>query len=133
MVELWFEPYLLDALRTVARDEIVAVRASGALRHRTRDLPERLFSALFILRRDGHIRLATESSPSDGWIPARLTSSGANLLEFWTVYSRLERQAEAASPLSGYWRPPRRADGEAGYGPHPDRKRHPPSTHSLES
>lgn len=79
------DPFLIRALRKVARGEIVASHQSGALRHRTEDLSSRMFSTLFILRRDGHVSLnTTESDHVDGWISAELTSTGTTLLAYLT-------------------------------------------------
>lgn len=78
-----FESCLLRAMRKVQRGEIVSVDGSGVFRDRYGDLPTDLFTALYVLHRDGHL----ERGPADhgGWITARLTATGLALLADWTA------------------------------------------------
>ncbi|CRK60275.1 hypothetical protein [Alloactinosynnema sp. L-07] len=77
------EPFLLRALRKVERGEIVAATRTQPLRHRTEELSSRLISALYVLRRDGLIALASDRDPLDGWIPVELTEFGRTALRTW--------------------------------------------------
>ncbi|CRK61206.1 hypothetical protein [Alloactinosynnema sp. L-07] len=77
------EPFLLRALRKVERGEIVAATRTSPFRHRTEELPARLCSALFILRRDGVIALAPDRDPLDGWLSVELTEFGRAMLRKW--------------------------------------------------
>ncbi|HVK22996.1 MAG TPA: hypothetical protein VM677_16685 [Actinokineospora sp.] len=77
------EPFLLRALREVERGEIVTTTRTSPMRHRSEDLPSRLSSALFVLRRDGMIALAASRDPLDGWITVELTEFGRTSLRSW--------------------------------------------------
>ncbi|NKQ55431.1 hypothetical protein HFP15_21340 [Amycolatopsis sp. K13G38] len=88
-----FEPFLYRALQQVSRDEIGATSVTGALRHRTMDLPPRLVSALFMLYRDGLVTLR-DTRAWDGWFSAELTAPGKWLLGEWERRV-IEAQAQA--------------------------------------
>ena len=91
-----FDPFLFRALRKVGCGEIGTTTVTGALRQRNDDLPIRLFTALHMLRRDAHIRLATTGpDPRDGWIVAELTDSGNELLNSWNA--QIQSSATASS------------------------------------
>lgn len=77
-----FESCLLRALRKVQRGEIVTVDGSGVFRDRSGDLPTDLFTALYVLHRDGHLERG--GTDRGGWITARLTATGLALLADWT-------------------------------------------------
>lgn len=80
-----FEPSLLRALRKISRGEIGAFGKTAPLGSRSADLlPIRLFSALFILRRDGLVALGAADA-RDGWCVAELTSRGTALLAHWNA------------------------------------------------
>jgi hypothetical protein len=92
-----FDPFLYRALRKVARGEIGSVSERGALRHRSEDLSPRMVSSLFMLYRDGLIKLDTSRiDPRDGWITAELTQPAACLLENWQ--QRLSTARRDAQP-----------------------------------
>jgi hypothetical protein len=98
-----FDPYLFEALRKVARGEIVATDANAALCHRSEDLSPRLFSALCMLRREGFVRLFSAGpDPHDGWIIAELSKEGSGLLGEWMAAIR----ARTASPAPPSPTPP---------------------------
>jgi hypothetical protein len=79
-----FDPFLYRALRKVARGEIGATSEKGTLRHRGEDLSPRMVSSLFVLYRDGLVKLdSAGTNPRDGWITAELTRGAARLLEDW--------------------------------------------------
>lgn len=105
MNSLWFEPYLLEALRSVKRGDIVTDSPAGVLRHRTFDIASRAFSALCILYRDGHIYLGDGTAGADGWIVANLTPTGEKLLIMWTMHVQRENDNQTNSrgcpPKSG--------------------------------
>lgn len=82
-MSLLFEPRLLRAMRKVQRGEIVTIDGSGVFRDRNGDLPADLFTALFVLHRDGHLDRGVPDS--GGWITARLTATGLALLADWTA------------------------------------------------
>lgn len=80
-----YEPALLRALRKTARGEIGAYNPTAPLGLRNDDLaPPHLFTALFILRRDGLVRVGPPNR-HDGWRRAELTSLGAALLAQWNA------------------------------------------------
>jgi hypothetical protein len=88
-----FDPFLYRALRKVARGEIGSVSERGALRHRSEDLSPRMVSSLFVLYRDGLVKLDTSrADPRDGWITAELTRPAASLLEEWQQRLSAPRQ-----------------------------------------
>jgi hypothetical protein len=92
-----FDPFLYRALRKVARGEIGSISEHGALRHRSEDLSPRIFSWLFVLYRDGLIKLHTSrADPRDGWITAELTRPATSLLEDWQ--QRLSAARRDAAP-----------------------------------
>jgi hypothetical protein len=79
-----FDPFLYRALRKVDRGEIGCTCENGALRHRDDDLSPRMVSSLFVLYRDGLVKLNNAgANPRDGWITAELTRGAARLLEDW--------------------------------------------------
>lgn len=79
------EPSLLRALRKISRGEIGTFSKTAPLGSRSVDpLPIRLFSALFILRRDGLVALGAADA-RDGWRVAELTSRGTALLTHWNA------------------------------------------------
>jgi hypothetical protein len=79
-----FDPFLYRALRKVARGEIGSTSEKGTLRHRTEELSPRMISSLFVLYRDGLVKLdSAGANPRDGWITAELTRGAARLLEDW--------------------------------------------------
>jgi hypothetical protein len=80
-----YEPALLRALRKVTRGEIGAYSPTAPLGLRNDDLtPPHLFTALFVLRRDGLVQVGPPSG-FDGWRCAELTSLGVALLAQWTA------------------------------------------------
>lgn len=82
---LLYEPTLLRALRKVARGEIGTYAPTAPLGLRYGDLvPSHLFTALFVLRRDGLVAVGPPES-GDGWRAAELTSRGVALLEDWNA------------------------------------------------
>jgi hypothetical protein len=92
-----FDPFLYRALRKVARGEIGSVSERGALRHRSEDLSPRMFSSLFMLYRDGLVKLdSARADPRDGWITAELTRPAVSLLEAWQ--QRLSAARRDAQP-----------------------------------
>lgn len=94
-----FDAFLYRALRKVARSEIGAVSATGALRHRADELSPRLVSALFMLRRDGYVQLAHHGTSIDEWITAELTLAGTQLLGHW-MHTHTPSQTERSSAVA---------------------------------
>jgi hypothetical protein len=79
-----FDPFLYRALRKVARGEIGSTSEKGALRHRSQDLSPRMVSSLFVLHRDGLVKLdSAGANPRGGWITAELARDAVRLLEDW--------------------------------------------------
>jgi hypothetical protein len=78
-----YSPQLFLALRKVSRGRIGAIAREGALRHVDDELSGGVFSALFLLRRDGFVTLAEPQPDQPGWYPATLTMRGTQLLSAW--------------------------------------------------
>lgn len=83
-----YSPQLFLALRKVSRGRIGATKPHGVLSQGNDDLDSGVFSALFLLRRDGFITLVEPQPNCPGWYAAVLTMRGTQLLSAWQRGSR---------------------------------------------
>ncbi|WP_162829935.1 hypothetical protein [Amycolatopsis palatopharyngis] len=74
---------LFVALRKVSRGRIGATAPDDVLCQPNEELDSGVFSALYVLRRDGFVVLAKPQPDQPGWYPATLTMRGTQLLASW--------------------------------------------------